>query len=101
FTSQDIQTIPPTADTYAEDATVPPGPPVQKMAPHTGYVTQVFKIWLRDGKEYDRKLFDTATYKPSGAVWGYNPTTPPTAQLAAASAAASAAAAASPSASAN
>lgn len=73
-----VQTLPPTADTYVADPLVPVNTTVQKMAPHTGYVVEVYKIWYdKDGKEYDRKRIYTDTYKPSGAIIAYNPTTPP------------------------
>ena len=73
-----VQTIPPTPDTYVADPAVPVNTTVQKMAPHTGYVVEVYKIWYdKEGKEYDRKRIYTDTYKPSGAIIAYNPTTPP------------------------
>ncbi len=78
FENQVVQTIPPTPDTYVADETVAPNTTVQKMAPHTGYVVEVYKIWYdKEGKEYDRKRIYTDTYKPSGAVIAYNPATPP------------------------
>lgn len=77
FENQVVQTIPPTPDTYVADPAVAPNTTVQKIGAHTGYVVDVYKIWYKDGKEYDRKRIYSDTYKPSGAIIAYNPATPP------------------------
>ena len=67
------RTIDPPSDTkYVQNTKLAAGTQETTIKKRTGYVVETYQIWYQNGKEVDRKLLCTSTYKAYQETVEYN-----------------------------
>ena len=67
------RTIDPPSDTkYVQNTKLAAGTQQTTIKKRTGYVVETYQIWYQNGKEVDRKLLCTSTYKAYQETVEYN-----------------------------
>ena len=67
------KTIDPPSDTkYVQNTSLAAGTQQTTIKKRTGYVVETYQIWYQNGKEVDRKLLCTSTYKAYQETVEYN-----------------------------